>query len=372
MSFLLHKLFSKTKGEENNMSKIDNVKAFVKDNESDILIGGGIVAGVLSAVTLIFATVRAVDEYKTHKENLELCETIETMPNEEDKEVAVTDEDRKILVRNEKLQYVWNMTKLYALPVIGGAVSIGAILTAHKIDKDDKNEALAVATEALAAASSIAASFAEYRRRVVETYGAQADYDIYMGRSETEIVSEETDPKTGKTKKVKSTVVTYDPIDNDVYKREWSIWTSTECTKDPKRNLAFIRACKIAYQNQVDARGYAIGNDFYQHVGIDTSVGEDQTEPYLPNDIGTISNKIWEKLPDEFDWKGRHYRKADYSGILDLGITSERLEMCNKDIFDGNSDDAWIFRPNFYPIAGPLEFAHEYFKKHKNMKSFDI
>ena len=347
------------------MSKIDNIKAFVKDNESDILIGGGIVAGVLSAVTLIFATVRAVDEYKTHKENLELCETIETIPNDEDKEVAVTDEDRKILVRNEKLQYVWNMTKLYALPVIGGAVSIGAILTAHKIDKDDKNEALAVATEALAAASSIAASFAEYRRRVVETYGAQADYDIYMGRSETEIVSEETDPKTGKTKKVKNTVVTYNPINNDIYKREFGPWGSNMWTKNPNRNKISMDSWVRAVNEQIARRGYALVNDLYQYFGIDTAVGPDQTEPFVPNSIGWVGEKILNFLPDEWDWKGRHYIKSEYATTVNLGITNERMSQFDYDCKHECTDDVWIIRPNCYPIDPILEFAHSYFNQKK-------
>lgn len=346
------------------MSKMDNVKAFVKDNESDILIGGGIIAGVLSAVTLVFATIKAVDEYKEHKDNLEMCETIETVPDDEGNDIAVTEETRKDYIRNENLSYAWQLTKLYALPVVGGIISIGAILTAHKIDKNEKNEAIALAAEAIATASSIAASFAEYRKRVVETYGAQADYDIYMGRSETEVVTEEVDPKTGKTKNVKKTIVDYEPIGNP-YEREWSMWTSTEFTKSPKRNLAFLKSCKLAYQNQVDARGYAIANDFYQHLGIDTSVGPDQTEKYVPNGVGTISNKIWELLPDEWDWKGRHYVKSEYSGVLDLGITAERLEMCNDDIFHGRTDEPWFIKPNFYPIDPIVEFAHAYFKKKK-------
>lgn len=348
------------------MSKLDNVKAFVKDNKSDLLVGGGIVAGVLSAVTLVCATVKAVEEYKEHKENLEMCETMEYIPSEEDGALTlVTDDKRKKLIRNEKLQYAWNMTKLYALPVVAEVVSIGAILTAHQIDKNQKNEALALATEAVAAASSIAASFAEYRRRVVDRYGAQVDYDIYMGRSETEVTTEEIDPKTGKKKTVTKTVVSYDPINADIYKREFGPWTSTSWTKNPHRNYVAMDSWIKAIDRQITDRGYGLVNDLYQHFGIDTTVGPDQTEPFVPNSIGWVGPKIMDFLPDEWDWKGRHYIKSEYSSKVDLGITDERLEQYQYDIEHECNDDVWIIRPNCYPIDSILEFAHAYFKKKK-------
>lgn len=347
------------------MSKLDNVKAFVSDNKSDILVGGGIVAGVVSAVTLVFATVKAVEEYKEHKENLEMCETIEAVPDENGNEIAVTDEQREKYIRNEKLQYIWNMTKLYALPVLGGVVSVGAILTAHQIDKSEKNEALAVATEAVAAASSIAATFAEYRRRVVDQYGAQADYDIYMGRSEVEVTTEEIDPKTGKKKTVTKTIVDYNPINEDIYKREFGPWTSNSWTKNPHRNFIAMKSWTKAINDQIMCRGYGLVNDLYQHFGIDTTVGPDQTESFVPNSIGWVGPKILDFLPDEWDWKGRHYIKAEYSTVVDLGITQERMDQYEYDLEHECSDDSWIIRPNCYPIDSILEFASVYFKKKK-------
>lgn len=345
------------------MSKLDNVKAFVKDNKTDILIGGGIVTGVVSAVTLIFSTIKAVEAYEEYKYAVSDLEDekndISEKTDEHEEQVAAIDNQ----IRKEKITYALNLTKLYAAPAIGGVVSVIAILAAHNIDKNEKNEALAVATEALAAASSISAAFAEYRRRVVDKYGEQADYDIYMGRSEVEVTSEEVDSKTGKKKTKKRIIVTTNPIDADIYKRVFSMWTSQECTKDPRKNHASLMAWKLAYQNQVDARGYAIANDFYQHAGFDTSVGPEQTEDFVPNRVGTISNKIWMFLPDEFDWKGRHYNKSEYSGTLDLGITPERLEQYDYDVMHGQTDDVWVLRPNFYPIDDILEYAHAYFRK---------
>ena len=350
------------------MGKLDNVKAFVKDNKSDILIGGGIVAGILSATLLVCSTIKAVEEYKEHKDNIETCKTIETVPDENGTDVAVTDEQRKKYIRNENLQYAWNLTKLYALPVIGGVVSVGAILAAHKIDKNQKNEALALATEAVAAASSIAASFAEYRKRVVDRYGAQVDYDIYMGRSEVEVITEEVDPKTGKKKQVKKTVVTYDPIDADIYKREFGPYTSNSWTKNPHRNFIAMTSWAKAINEQIACRGYGIVNDLYQHFGFDTTVGPDQTEPFVPNSIGWVGPKILDLLPDEWDWKGRHYIKSEYATVVDLGITDVRMDQYKYDLDHECSDDVWIIRPNCYPIDSILEFAHHYFKTQKKSK----
>ena len=346
------------------MGKIDNVKAFFKDYETDILVGGGIVAGLLSAATLICATIKAVDEYNEYKKDIEEVESIDHNIGDED-ETNITEDNIIKYKRDAKLSFAWRLTKLYALPTIGEVVSIIAILTAHKMDKDEKNEALAVATEALAAASSIAASFAEYRRRIVEEYGAQVDYDIYMGRSEVEVVNESIDPKTGKTKKVKKTIVTYNPINNDIYKREFGPWSSNEWTKNPHRNFIAMKSWVRAINEQIDSRGYGLVNDLYQHCGFDTTVGPEQTEAFVPNSIGWVGKKILDFLPDEWDWKGRHYIKSEYATSVDLGITEERMQEYEYALMHECTDDVWIIRPNCYPIDPILEFAHAYFKNKK-------
>lgn len=354
------------------MSKLDNVKAFCVDNKSDILIGGGIFASIVATASMVIATVKAVEEYKEHKEALEdISEAIEDVSEDTNEVIPASDEDKRALTRRENARFVGKMALLYALPVFAEVVAIVAVISAHNIDKDQKNEAIAMAAEATALAASATAKLAAYRKEVVDRFGAQVDYDIYNRRREVEVVTEEVDPKTGKKKQVKKTVVMTDPIDADIYKREWGPWTSTNWSKNPQKNFASMKAWVTMMQHKVDACGYGTDVELMQMFELDTTVGPDQTEVFIPNSIGWVSSKIFDLLPDEWDWKGRHYVKSEYSSHVDLGIDTARIEMCNDDIFHGNTDDVWILRPNCYSIDDILEFASKYISK-KKKESLDL
>lgn len=355
------------------MSKSDNIKAFIKDHKTDIEIGGGIVAGIIGAVSTIFATIKVMEDLKEQEDIL----------NDESEELS--EEESKELAKTTHIHTALNIAKHSAIPVISEVVSITLILIAHNSDKKAKAEALALAVKATAIAVSIKAAFDEYRSRVVNEFGSQVDYDIYMGRQVKEVEVEEVNPKTGKTKKVKKKEATQNPINYDIYSYEWGPWTSTEYTKDPHRNIFFLDNVVDSIMDPVRGplhnHGYYLAVDLLEHLGRDITVGMYQTETnFIPTDIGWVSKDVLDALPESWEWKGRVYFKADYTSVIDLGITESRRRQNEYDTFHGNTDDVYKLRLNCYPITPILEFAHTYFKKgqkeaidldRKTLKEFD-
>lgn len=338
----------------------ENVKAFFKDNASTIFIGIGIAAELACVVTACVATAKTLKDIDEYDEVLD-----DALEHAED------DEQKDQLTRDNNKRLALTIAKHYSIPVVLCAASIASTIVGFRTERKKKEEAIALATEAVATASSIAAAFAKYRSRVIEKYGAQADYDIYMGRSEIETITEEVDPKTGKKVKKKHVSVVYDPIDCDIYKREFGPWTSKEWDKDPTRNLSRLKNLQIVFERQLNGSGSISYNEVLEYLGVDVSVGPYMTENFLPKSIGWVSQRVFDMLPDEWDYNGRHYRKADYDSKIDLGITAERMEETKYYVFQGCSDDVYEIRPNCYPTDEILEFASKYIKK-KNKDSLAL
>ena len=336
------------------MSKIDNVKAFCKDNKSAIFMGISLITELACIVTACISTVKATEVIEEHNERIE------------DISNNVTDEEESTeLTRKAYGNTIWNMTKLYAGPVILYAASVTFGLLAYKDEKDKRKKAVALLTEASAALVALRTKFTNYRNGVIEKYGAQADYDLFNGRKEIVTEEEVVDPKTGKKTKKKKVEVIYEDRDFDIYAREWSMYTSDEWDKDPVKNMITFKCVNSAMKRVEDGAGYVSVIDGYQHFGIDTTVGKDQMNPYIPSTIGWISDTIWNLLPDEWDYNGRHYVKSEYTSKIDWGISEERLAETKYCIDNSCHDESYILRPNCYETRDILEFASRYIPKKK-------
>lgn len=96
------------------------------------------------------------------------------------------------------------LVKLYGPSLVVGGLSVAAILASNNILRK-RNVALA------AAFSTVSKSFEEYRGRVIEKYGKEADNQLRMGVHE-EVVQETVTDDMGNEKQVSKTVKVANPL----------------------------------------------------------------------------------------------------------------------------------------------------------------
>lgn len=180
------------------------IKTNVMDNLPHILTGAGI-AGVV--VTTVMAGKSACKAKEILDEAKETKASIEEVHDNPDAFPDYTEKDYKNDIRGLHVSTALSMVKTFWKPAVTGILSLGAITTGH-ISLTQKNIELAKANAGLnATCIAISGAFAQYRERVREKYGKEADYNLLYGAEEVEI--EEIDEK-GKKKKTKCHVMRSD------------------------------------------------------------------------------------------------------------------------------------------------------------------
>lgn len=165
----------------------------ISKHSPEILLGVGIVGVVASAIIACIATTKA-------------SEVIEEA-NEELSEIKSCDENSILLEkyssedRRKALTVIYAKTgaklaKLYFPAVAICGASIFSIVSSNNVLKK-RNAELA------AAYSAVSFALNEYRKRVVEKLGEEADDELYYGIKEKEVVNYEIDAETGKKKEIK-------------------------------------------------------------------------------------------------------------------------------------------------------------------------
>lgn len=237
---------------------LHKVKFNAQKHAPEILVIGGVVGVVTSAVMACKATTKLSGILEPTKEVIEqineCAEHPETLPEE------YTPEDAK---KDKAIVYVQTgvqIAKLYAPAVIVGGLSITAILAGNHISRK-RNVALA------AAYATVDRSFKEYRGRVVERFGEELDkelkYNVRAKEVKEQIVDEE-----GKKKTVKKTLNVVDPL-SDI--SEFARFYDDGCagwTKDPEENLVFLKRQQDYANEKLKAQGYLFLNDVYDMLSI--------------------------------------------------------------------------------------------------------
>ena len=156
-----------------------------------------------------------------------------------------------------------NLVKIYAPTVISGGLSIFCLLSSHRIMKD-RNESLA------AAYTTMYTAFTQYRERVAEKVGTDAEKEIRYAvqKQKTEEITVGEDGKERKTKKTIEIATM-----PSGYARFFDE-CSREYIKDPYMNLTFLRGKQAALNNMLQARyspntpGYVFLNEVYRELDI--------------------------------------------------------------------------------------------------------
>lgn len=248
---------NKTEIMNNVTRKFHRVAFKFKKHSPELLVVGGVVGVVGSAVMACKATTKLDAILDASKENIDkihqAVEHPEMLPE------PYTEEDGKKDLAIVYTQTAVKVAKLYAPAVIVGGLSITAILAGHNITRK-RNVALA------AAYTAVDKSFKEYRGRVVERFGEALDkelkYNLKSKEVEEIVVNED-----GTESVVKKTVEVADPNGYSVYAR----FFDDGCigwTKDPEYNLMFLKDQQRYANDLLQTRGHLFLNEVYDLLGI--------------------------------------------------------------------------------------------------------
>lgn len=230
----------------------------LKKHSPEILIVGGVIGTVTSAVMACKATTKLNDILEESKDQIDSIHNAMEHPEELPQEY--TEEDGKKDLVIVYTQTAVKLVKLYGPSIVLGGLSITAILTSNNILRK-RNIALA------AAYTAVDKSFKEYRGRVVERFGKDLDrelrYNIKAKEFEEKVTNED-----GTETTVKKTVEVVDPYGSY---SEYAKFYDDGCTgwcKDPELNLMFLRHQQDAANELLKAKGHLFLNEVYDMLGI--------------------------------------------------------------------------------------------------------
>ena len=229
----------------------------LKKHSPEILVVAGVVGTVASAVMACKATTKVGAILEETKETVDIIH--DGMENGEINGHEYTEEDGKKDLAVTYVQTGVKFVKLYGPSVVLGALSIGCILTSHRI-LSKRNVALA------AAYATVDKGFKQYRNRVIERFGKEMDRELRYNIKAKEIEETVVD-ENGKEQTVKKTVQVFDPNDYTGYARCYDDGC-TGWTKDPELNLYFLKCQQNQANDKLKAQGYLFLNDVYDMLGI--------------------------------------------------------------------------------------------------------
>ena len=230
----------------------------------EIFIGVGIGCMVAGAIFACKATLKVDSVINEKNVNLEKVKEARAavLSDDEDfkeitEEVYSAEDYRKdllIVYSNAARGFI----RLYGLPIALGAVGVASILCGHNI-LSTRNVAIAAAYETLKE------GYSEYRKRVVEELGEEADKRFRYGIQKKDIsIEQEKEDGTVKTKNIKNANVL------EGYSKNAKFFDASSChwEKSPEYNLLFLRE-RQEYANQLlQKRGHLFLNEVYDMLDI--------------------------------------------------------------------------------------------------------
>lgn len=219
----------------------------LKKNSPELLVVGGTIGVVASFVMACHASTKVGKVLEEAKESVK---TIREVSEEAPEKYTDEDAQQDLIITYSQMGA--KLVKLYAPSVILGTLSLGCILTSNHI-LQKRNGALA------AAYATIEKSYHEYRNRVKDRYGEEAEREIRYNVKAKEITRKETDPETGEVKDVKETVETGEPTEYARFFDEaCSSWS-----KNPEHNMLFVRNQQRYANDLLRSRGHLFLNEVY-------------------------------------------------------------------------------------------------------------
>lgn len=226
--------------------KIASTSLVAAKNSPRILFGAGITGFVGTTVLACRATLKLDEVLADTRNDLAVAKAMD------DERYSEDDRRRDITIIHTRS--VVEIAKLYA-PAIGlGVISIAALTKSHQI-LNQRNAGLA------AAYTAVDRAYKEYRQRVINTYGEEADRNF---RFETEEV--EVEDAKGK----KKTVTRASGTGPSAYARFFD-QTCGDWNPEPEYNLYYLRCQQNYLNDMLRARGHVFLNEVYDRIGVPRS-----------------------------------------------------------------------------------------------------
>ena len=228
----------------------------------EILLGVGVASIIASTVLACRATIKAVDICEEHKENMSKLDVV--MHDPEYAEARTNnnytqsdyEKDQRIVTINTCV----DIAKTYAPAVIFGVVGVGCLIQSHNI-LNKRNAALVAAYETLDK------SYREYRKRVIDEMGKDADLRFQGVEKEVrQIVNENGDVEVEENLKVGPDYSPYAKF-YDEGCRDWC--------KDGTENYYRLKTIENYANQLLKSQGFVFLNEVYDLLDIPkTSQGQ--------------------------------------------------------------------------------------------------
>lgn len=241
------------------ISKVSGRSGLIlKKHSPEILMVAGVVGIVGATILACRATLKVEQTLDVAKDKFDKIKEAKAMVDAgQEIDYDLTDYRKDMAVAY--VQTGVDFVKLYGPAVTLGALSITCILGSHGIMRN-RNIALAAAYKA------VEESFNTYRRRVVEEYGVEKDFQFKTGiRPVTEDVV--TIDENGKKVKSKETHNIVDPTGVSEYARFFDE-ASAHWGSNAEYNLFYVRCQQQSANDLLQARGHIFLNEVYDSLGI--------------------------------------------------------------------------------------------------------
>lgn len=242
---------------------LSKTKFHLKKRSPEILLVTGIVGMVTASVLACKATTKAHEVAENTQKSLEEIEMVSNQASSEE----YTEDDRKkdtIIVYSKM---VLGYTKLYAPAVILAGLSVTSILVSHNILRK-RNIQLATAL------AGVTKAFDEYRNRVKNKYGEEAENQIRYGITQLKADKFIEDEETGKTKKVKEKIDVFDKSTLGMFAGVFDA-SSRMWQKDINYNLNFLKMVESQFTNRLKSHENIFLNEIWDALDMPrTEIGQ--------------------------------------------------------------------------------------------------
>lgn len=223
----------------------------------EILMVGGAIGVVASAVMACRATLKVNDILDAHKE------TVTTIHDVKEGKVGIpqnesyTEEDMKKDLTTAYVQTGMNLVKLYAPAVILGGLSLGCMVGSNHI-LQKRNAALTAAYVTLDKA------FGDYKERVTERFGGRVQQELEQGIKAVEVESKNVDENG-----VEEIVKSYEDEAEGAYSPYALIYDETMANWEPdaEMNRWRLKQVEIAANRRLKSQGHLFLNEVYEMIG---------------------------------------------------------------------------------------------------------
>lgn len=257
----------------------------MKYHSPAILIGTGLVTGATTVVMACVATrktepVMSDSKRKVAKIHKDQEKGIIIVTDDAGNQLraAYTEKDVRKDLTKVYINTGWELVKIY-LPAMGmGALSTVSILSGANILKK-RNVAL------LAAYTTVDNSYKQYRSRVADKYGEEAEKELRNGLTVGYITEKVMDEETGKEKKVKKQVLLAGDAPSD-YARYFEHGATEHWEPSHDYNMMYLRGQQNTANDLLRVRKWLYLNDIYEMLGLKHSIAGQEVGWVYDPDLG--------------------------------------------------------------------------------------